>query len=56
MWRITQAQVRDTVNAHKILVEKLERKKCVARLGYTCYDNIKMGTIYLCYEIWTGFT
>jgi HJR/Mrr/RecB family endonuclease len=48
MWRMSQAQptahVRDTVNAHKILVEKLEWKKRVARLRYTLYDNIKMGT------------
>lgn len=50
------AHVRDTVNVHKNLVEKLERKKRVARLGYTLYDNIKMGTKYLCCEIWTGFT
>ena len=60
MRRISQVQitahVRDTVNVHKNLVEKLERKKRVARLGYTLYDNIKMGTKYLCCEIWTGFT
>ena len=48
--------VRDTVNAHTTLVEKLERKKRVARLGYTLHDNIKMGTKYLCCEIWTGIT
>jgi hypothetical protein len=50
MWRISQAHltahVRDTVNAHKILVEKLEMQKRVSRIGYTLYDNIKMGTKY----------
>jgi hypothetical protein len=35
--------VRDTINVHKISVEKLESKKRVARLGYKFYDNIKMG-------------
>ena len=45
-WRLRETQptahAREVINAHRILVEKPERKKLVTRLWCTWQDNIKM--------------